>query len=238
MNYSYENLIKGVTESWIPMFDEIFNNEKGKKLFDFLNKQEYTIFPKPEQVFNAFKYFGKDDANLVLLGQDPYFNSEYHDNMEVSQAMGLSFSVPKQFKRIPPSLKNIYKEIKNEFPNFEIPNHGDLTDLVKNNNMLLLNSALTVKKGKSNSHQRRWVNFTDKILEYISNNCDNVVFILLGNYAKKKDKFIDENKHSIVRGVHPSPLSARYGFFNSDIFKKVNNELKKMGKNELNLKLS
>ena len=121
MSYSYNNLIKGVKKSWLPMFEEIFNNEKGEKLFTYLQTRDYTIYPPPKLVFNAFKFFELKDTNIVLLGQDPYINFETHNKKELPQAMGLSFSVPKKMKKIPPSLKNIFKEIKNSFPDYEIP---------------------------------------------------------------------------------------------------------------------
>jgi uracil-DNA glycosylase len=238
MSYRYENLIKGVKKSWLPMFKEIFDNEKGKKLFDYLSDTSDTIYPKPEHVFNAFKFFEKDKLSIVLLGQDPYIRSETHDGEIVPQAMGLSFSVDRRMSKVPPSLKNIYKEMKTSHPDFEIPKHGDLTDWVKNNKMLLLNAALTVKEGKSNSHQKKWMKFTDQMLEYISDNTKGIIFILLGNFAKKKVKFLDIDSHIIINGTHPSPLSASNGFFGSNIFKRVDRKLKELDKEVLNLKLA
>lgn len=229
MNYNYKELIKGVNKSWLQMFDEIFNNESGNKLFEYLNYRKYTIYPYPDKVFNAFKFFSLKKTKVVLLGQDPYIKFEVHNDKEIPQAMGLSFSVPKQIKKVPPSLKNIYKEIKNSYPNYEIPDHGDLTKWVKKGKMLLLNSALTTKKCKSNYHQKKWMKFTDRIIEYISENTKNVTFILLGNFAKSKEKLIDFKKHKIIKGVHPSPLSASRGFFGSKIFE--NEELEFIYKN-------
>ena len=237
MSYSYENLIRGVKKSWLPMFEEIFNNEKGKELFDYLNSCDYTIYPKPEHVFNAFKFFDLKETNIVLLGQDPYIGFETDNKKEIPQAMGLSFSVSKEIKKIPPSIKNIFKEIKNSFPDYGIPNHGDLTEWVKNNNLLLLNAALTVKQKKSNHHQKKWMKFTNKIIDYISDNTEDVIFILLGNFAKGKSKLIDLTKHKIISGVHPSPLSASRGFFGSDIFKKINTRLSQLNKTEFNYNL-
>ena len=214
--------IKNVKKSWEPMFKEIFDNKEGYELFEYLESRKYTVYPKLNLMFNAFTFFELDELKTVFLGQDPYIGYEIHDGEEIEQAMGLSFSVPKEIKRVPPSLKNIYKEIKNSYPDYEIPNHGDLSDWALNKKMLLLNSALTTKKKKSNHHQKKWIEFTDKIIKYISDNCSKVNFLLLGNFAKNKKKLIDSKKHNIICGVHPSPLSAYRGFFNSDIFKKIN----------------
>jgi len=228
-DYNYENLMKGVKASWMPMFDEIFKNEDGQKLFKFLQSQTMTIVPKPEHVFNAFKYFDLEDTKFVLLGQDPYINVETHDGEDIFQAMGLSFSVPSKLA-IPPSLRNMYKEIKNSFSDWEVPKHGDLTKWVQNNNLLLLNSALTVQIFKSNTHQKYWTKFTDKVIEYISKHVDMVTFILLGGFAKKKRTLVDIHRHIIIQGTHPSPLSAHRGFFNSKIFEILNMRLEKVGK--------
>lgn len=240
MDYSYENLTKGVKKSWMPMLDKIFKNEKGDKLFKYLNEQtkKYTIFPYPEDVFAAFKHFEIETTMSCFIAQDPYTSSEMHNNKEIPQAMGLSFSIPKQISRVPPSLKNIYKEIKNSYPDFKEPNHGDLTEWVDNNGLLLLNSGLTVKKGLSNSHQKKWEKFTDQIIEYIADNTKGVVFILLGSFAKSKAALIDEDDHRIIRGVHPSPLSASKGFFNSGIFKTLNRKLVELGKKEFDFTLT
>ena len=201
----------------------------------YLNKKK--IFPKPELVFNAFKHFELKDLKVVLLGQDPYIRYEEKDGKVIPQAMGLAFSVPKEIKKIPPSLKNIFKELKNNFKEFKIPNNGDLTRWVKEENILLLNSALTVIEGKSSSHQKLWESLTDSIIKYISDNTENIIFILLGNFAKNKSKLIDLEKHYVIKGVHPSPLSASRGFFGSNIFKRTNKFLKDEEIKEINWKL-
>ncbi len=154
--------------------------------------------------------------------------------------MGMSFSVPESVK-IPPSLRNIYKELNESIDNFEIPSYGDLSRWVKKENIILLNASLTVLDGQSNSHQKLWTEFTDNLIKYISDKTNNVVFILWGNFAKSKSRLIDMEKHKIISGVHPSPLSARYNlkgdmrsFFGHDQFNKVNIYLKKNNKSNIN----
>jgi uracil-DNA glycosylase len=222
-------ILKDVKPEWNIMWEELLNNSN---IIDFLEKKykkyETTndkIFPNKENILEAFKYFDLKETKLVFLGQDPYINSQYENDIEIPQATGLAFSVPNNF-RMPPSLKNIHKELMLEYKNYEIPKNGNLIRWVKDENILLLNTALTVKKGLSNSHQKKWSSITDSVIKYISDNHKNVIFLLLGNNAKSKAKFIDINKHNIISGVHPSPLSAKRGFFNSNIFIKVNEYLK------------
>jgi len=229
--YSFlEYILIDVKPSWQEILIQIFNSKQGIELIKFIQEelQKYPnidyILPRPDNILETFKYFDITETKLVLLGQDPYINLESFNGILIPQAMGLSFSVPNNLK-IPPSLKNIYKELKNSYPEFKIPNHGNLFRWVLDEKILLLNSSLTVKKGVSNSHQSKWAKLTDKIIETISNNNNHVVFLLLGNNAKKKSKLININKHSVIYGVHPSPLSAHKGFFNSNVFKKVNEKL-------------
>ena len=218
-------------ESWKVMFDKIFNNNTN--IFEFINsfyKNDVCVFPKKTDVLNAFKYFKLEDTKVVILGQDCYINSINVGNQEIPQANGLSFSVNKEHK-IPPSLKNIYKEMNESIHNFIIPKDGDLTYLAEQG-VLLLNCALTVEKGKSNSHASKWKSITDEIIKYISDNTENLVFLLWGNFAKSKKILIDSKKHHIIEGKHPSPLSARYNkkgtelsFFGHDYFNRCNNYL-------------
>merc|ERR1712065_123179 len=158
---------------------------------------------------------------------------EIHNDKKIPQAHGLAFSVPETHK-IPPSLSNIFKELKLENENYKIPNNGNLIRWVKEENILLLNTALTVIKGESNSHQKIWNNFTNDLIEYISDNTTDVIFLLLGNNAKSKEKYIDNDNHIIITGVHPSPLSANRGFFNSNIFNKINDKLSEINKKKIN----
>lgn len=234
-------ILKDVKPEWKQMWKKLLKSDKGIKIINFLIKKEshinnFIILPKFNDIFNTFKFFDLHQTKMVLLGQDPYIRVECIDGKFIPQAMGLSFSVPNGIK-IPPSLRNIFKELKNNFNNFEIPNHGNLTRWVSEENILLLNSALTVEKGKSNSHQKLWNNITDNVIKFISDNTKNVVFLLLGNNAKSKIKLINSSKHIIVSGVHPSPLSANRGFFNSNIFNKINEKLLEKKISKINWKI-
>lgn len=214
---------KNIHDDWIPFFEE--NNSLLISIFNnvFFNNNN-TIFPKVKNIFRIFKYMSPTDIKVLLLGQDPYIGSEYIDGEKIPQAEGLSFSVPKNHKKIPPSLKNIFKEIKNSYPEFEFEN-GNLKRWVKKEFIFLLNSSLTVIEGASNSHQKYWTQFTDKVIEFINEKNNGMVFLLLGANAISKKKLIDNDKHHIITCVHPSPLSASRGFFNSEIFKKTNEKL-------------
>ena len=149
------------------------------------NKKTY---PLKKDIFNAFKYFEVDDTKVVIIGQDCYINSITLNDTEIPQANGLSFSVNK-YHKIPPSLKNIFKEMNESIEKFNYPENGDLTYLAEQG-VLLLNCALTVEKGKSNSHAKFWKDITDNLIQNISDKCNNIVFILWGNFAKSKKKFI------------------------------------------------
>lgn len=197
-----------------------------KSLDKFLTEEKETfdgileIYPPEPLIFNTFKYFDFADTKVVIIGQDPYINP--------GQAMGMSFSVP-QGQPLPPSLRNIFQEIETDLGISMKGRSGDLTPWVKQG-VLLLNAALTTRQGKSNSHEKHWEKYTDKIIKYISDHGKDIVFVLWGNNAKSKKSLIDLNKHHIVEGVHPSPLSANRGFFGSRPFSKVNAILKKIGK--------
>ena len=219
MNFDYR---KYIHSEWFQFFDE--NNDE---LQDIFNKTLTSkIYPKKKNIFKIFKYLSPSDIKVVLLGQDPYINFEIVDGKEIPQAQGLSFSVPKSHKKIPPSLNNMFKELKNCYPEFKYKN-GNLKRWVKKEKIFLLNSALTVIPGNSNSHQKYWQDFTDKVIKYISSSQENIVFILMGNNAKSKYNLIDNKKHIVITSAHPSPLSASRGFFGSAIFKKTNDELAK-----------
>jgi uracil-DNA glycosylase len=173
-------------------------------------------YPKTKNVFKALELTPFENIKVVILGQDPYHNE--------GQANGLAFSVPRDIK-IPPSLKNIYKELNNDL-GIEIPNHGDLSKWSKEG-VLLLNSILTVEPHKPASHRNiGWEEYTDQIIKEINSKKKNIVFILWGNYAQDKGKYIDESKHLVIKSPHPSPFSARRGFFNSKPFSKCNTYLK------------
>jgi len=215
--FNKNDLLKGVKASWIPLLD----NPELDKIINKLNKDSKTkILPTENRIFEAFKYFELKDTKVCWLGLDPYISCE--------QAMGLSFSVPTNCK-IPPSLKNIFKEL-----NLDDQSNGNLTKWVKNNQFLMLNASLTVFEGKSNSHKNIWKKYTDNLLKDISEKTNKIIFILLGNEAQSKTKFINEKKHIIIKGVHPSPLSAYRGFFNSGIFDIFDKEYIKLFKKDIN----
>lgn len=173
------------------------------------------VYPKREQIFRVFE-MDVTEIKVLLLGQDPYHNP--------NQANGLSFSVNDGIA-IPPSLKNIYKELQNEFPerNYTFKS-GNLERWFRDEKIFLLNASLTVIKNKPGSQMDMWQEFTDDVIKYISDNNNECIFVLLGNFAKSKQKFIS-NKENIVTGVHPSPLSANNGFFGSGIFQTIEAKL-------------
>ena len=206
-----------------PSWYNLLENEFEKKYFTNLRsfiKNEYStkvIFPPPKLIFNAFNLTPANKVKVIIIGQDPYHGE--------GQAHGLSFSVPTGIK-IPPSLMNIYKELNTDI-NKDIPNHGLLENWARQG-VLLLNSVLTVESGKANSHKNiGWEKFTESVISLISKKKESLVFLLWGNYAHKKEDFINANNHLILKSVHPSPLSAYNGFFGSKHFSKTNNFLKK-----------
>lgn len=175
-----------------------------------------TIFPAPQNVFNAFSLCPFDQVKVVILGQDPYHGA--------GQAQGLAFSVPDTVK-IPPSLKNIYKEIQTDL-GIAIPQSGNLEHWTKQG-VFLLNTTLTVEEGKPNSHQGLgWETFTDAVIKTISDRKEHVVFLLWGNAARSKAALIDKTKHLVLEAPHPSPFSARNGFFGCKHFSKTNHYLR------------
>ena len=214
-------------DSWLKVLGAEFEKPYMKSLKAFLQQEKqagHTVYPKGTDIFNAFKHTPFEDVKVVILGQDPYHG--------VGQAHGLSFSVQKGVAP-PPSLKNIYKELADEFPDFKIPSHGELTSWTKQG-VLLLNATLTVRAHTAGSHQNKgWEQFTDKVITELSEKRTGLVFILWGNYAKQKEVLIDQNKHFIIKSAHPSPFSAYNGFFGSKPFSKTNEILKKEGKKEI-----
>ena len=225
------NLLEKIHPEWLPFFEE--NIKEIEEIIEKVDYENNIVFPKKKKIFKTFFYSSPKEIKLVLLGQDPYINSENVNNKKVPQACGLSFSVPKTHK-VPPSLQNIYKEIKNCYPEYEIPKNGDLSRWVKEENILLLNSALTVLEGKSNSHANLWGSFTDKIIKYISKENDKTIFLLMGNFAINKAILVDMNKHKVFSCVHPSPLSASKGFFGCTVFKRINEYLISIQKEPIN----
>jgi len=208
-----------IDQSWYSLLEHEFTKEYFNKLRTFI-KLEYkqkNIFPPAKLIFNAFNLTSVNKVKVVVIGQDPYHGE--------GQANGLAFSVSKGIK-IPPSLLNIYKELKSDI-NKDMPNNGCLEAWAKQG-VLLLNSVLTVQSGKANSHKGiGWEKFTENIISLISKKKTNLVFLLWGNYAHKKENLIESNNHLILKSVHPSPLSAYNGFFGSKHFSKTNKFLKK-----------
>ena len=213
-----------IAKSWYDLLKDEFEKPYYKNLEKFL-ENEYntkTIYPKPELVFNSINHIKFEDVKVVIIGQDPYH--------EPNQAHGLSFSVENGVQ-LPPSLVNIFKEIKQEY-GFENTN-GNLKNWVKQG-VLLLNSVLTVEKGHANSHKGMgWENLTQRIIDLLAQRKDPLVFILWGSSAQKIAEFVDPKKHLVLKSVHPSPLSAYGGFFGCNHFKKANQFLKEHGKTEI-----
>ncbi len=201
----------------------------------FLDKEEeiyqneIKIFPPKKLIFECFNHFNFNDLKVVILGQDPYINE--------GEAVGLSFSVNKGTK-IPPSLRNIIKEVNRSFNlDIDFKTNGNLTKWAEQG-VLLLNTALTVRQFKSNSHKKIWLDFTNFIIEYISKNNKNVVFLLWGNNAKNKKQYIDISKHLVLSSGHPSPLNRKKDFYNNNHFIKCNNYLLQNNKKEINWDIS
>ena len=211
-------------------WNEVLRYEKKKDYYLILEKElkikslQARVFPPEDKIFDAFAYTQLDKIKVVILGQDPYHKFE--------QADGLSFSTPIHIKN-PPSMLNILKEIKSDLNRQSTCIKGDLHSWAKDG-VLLLNTILSVEEGKAKSHHNiGWEIFTNNIIKYISNNCENIVFLLWGASAISKEDLINQSKHFILKSVHPSPLSAYRGFFGSKHFSKTNNILKSLGKKEI-----
>ncbi len=211
-----------IEHSWKEKLQSEFEKPYFKTLTNFI-KEEYRtqqIFPPANLIFNAFNKCPFHEVKVVIIGQDPYHN--------IDQANGLSFSV-NDGVRIPPSLLNIYKEIKQDLGK-TIPNSGNL-ERWSHQGVLLLNATLTVRAHNAASHQRKgWEQFTDAVIDMLSMECNNIVFILWGNYAQQKGKNIDANRNLVLKSAHPSPLSAHRGFFGSKHFSITNEYLIEHGK--------
>jgi uracil-DNA glycosylase len=204
--------------AWQPVLSGEITKPSFLKLQQFLEKerQTHTVFPPEPEVYSALDLTALKDVRVLLLGQDPYH--------EPNQAHGLSFSV-RTGVAVPPSLMNMFKELKTDLPGFDIPNNGFLAPWARQG-VLLLNAVLTVREHAANSHKGKgWEAFTDAIIRAVNAKTEPTVFILLGGFAQRKDKLIDHPKHTIVRAAHPSPLSAK-GFFGSHVFSKTNAALK------------
>lgn len=218
-----------IEESWKKALQSEFDKPYFAGLVSYLHAEKdkgRTIYPPGSQIFRAFELTPVQDVKVVILGQDPYHNP--------GQAMGLSFSVPDGVKT-PPSLLNIFKEIQDDL-GIEMSGSTNLEPWARQG-VLLLNSILTVRAGQAASHQKiGWQEFTDAVIRYISDNCDGVVFMLWGNFARTKASLIDHRKHLVLEAAHPSPL-ARGAFFGCRHFSKANDFLLFKGKKEINWQL-
>lgn len=217
---------------WLNVLQEEFEKDYMKNLKSFLLQEKEsgkTIFPKGADIFNAFNHTPFDQVEVVILGQDPYHG--------MGQAHGLSFSVQKGVT-VPPSLKNIYKELADDMEGFQIPAHGNLTQWA-DEGVLLLNATLTVRAHEPGSHQGKgWEAFTDQAISQLSKQKEGLVFLLWGRFAQNKAILIDEQKHTIIKSAHPSPFSAYNGFFGSKPFSKTNSILIAHGKKPVNWQIS
>lgn len=218
-----------IEQSWKNALADEFNKPYFVSLVNFLHEEKAAgkkIFPPGSQIFRAFDLTPVHDVKVVILGQDPYHG--------YGQAHGLSFSVPEGVTA-PPSLKNIFKEIETDlgirmsgYPNLESWAHQGV---------LLLNAVLTVRNGEAASHSKiGWEQFTDAVIKYISDNCEGVVFMLWGNFARSKSVLIDHSRHHVLEAAHPSPL-ARGAFFGCRHFSRANAILSAQGKVPVNWKL-
>ncbi len=210
-----------IADSWKKRLQEEFSKAYFKELVDFV-KTEYNnhkVFPKGRHIFNAFEHCSFDNLKVVIIGQDPYHGER--------QANGLCFSVNDGIK-MPPSLVNIFKEIKDDLGK-DFPENGNLERWAKQG-VLLLNATLTVRAHSPGSHQNKgWEEFTDAVIKIISEQKDGVVFLLWGSYAQRKGEIIDKTRHKVLSSAHPSPFAANRGFFGNKHFSKTNNYLKERG---------
>lgn len=206
--------------SWQVVIGDELEKPYMQALSDFLRQEKAagkTIYPPSSLIFNAFNHTLFEKVRVVIIGQDPYHGQ---DNKGQAQAHGLSFSVPAGVA-LPPSLQNIYKEIAADLA-IDMGKNGDLTPWAAQG-VFLLNATLTVEQSKAGSHQNKgWEPFTDAAIAALNNHRTGLVFVLWGSYAQKKGAFIDENKHLVLKSVHPSPLSAHRGFFGNHQFSTIN----------------
>ncbi|MBA3785646.1 MAG: uracil-DNA glycosylase [Acidobacteria bacterium] len=221
-------MIPEIPASW----RKYLNGEREKPYFAQLEnfvadeQKHHTIYPQPDKIFTALKLTSYEDTRVLLLGQDPY--------IQKGQAHGLCFSVEDKKARIPPSLRNIYRELKDDI-GVAPPNHANLTAWAKQG-ILMLNVVLTVREGQSNSHKNKgWETFTDEIIRLVSSKKETVVFVLWGKDAQKKIPLIDAQRHVIVHGAHPSPLAR--GFLGSRPFSKINQALRDANRGEVDWRI-
>lgn len=221
-----------MSDSWLRWIDEQKAQPYLAETLAHVSKQRRegeVVYPPESEMFNAFLDTPFEKVKVVILGQDPYHGP--------NQAHGLSFSVT-QGNKIPPSLRNIFKELEQDVSEFDIPNHGCLSSWATQG-VLLLNTVLSVKQGQANSHKHlNWQQFTDKAISKINDELTGVIFLLWGTPAQTKRKLIDETRHFVLTAPHPSPLSAHRGFFGCGHFSKVNELLLRQNKSPINWNLT
>lgn len=218
-----------INNDWDLILKDEFEKEYFKKIEIFLDRayKDKNIYPPREEIFKALELSSYQNTKVVILGQDPYYN--------YGQAQGLSFSVNEGVK-LPPSLRNIYKEMESDL-DIKPANTGSLISWAKQG-VLLLNASLTVEEKNPNSHKSiGWQIFTDKIISSLNERQEPLVFILWGNFARSKKSLITNKRHMIIESAHPSPLSARHGFFGTKPFSKTNEFLKKNNIKEIDWKI-
>ena len=221
--------------SWLAVIGDELEKPYMQALRDFLKHEKAAgkvTYPPSPLIFNAFNHTPFTQVRVVIIGQDPYHGQ---DNNGQAQAHGLSFSVPTGIPP-PPSLQNIFKEIESDL-NIKMSRNGDLTPWA-DQGVLLLNATLTVEQAKAGAHQGKgWEAFTDAAITALNAHRDGLVFVLWGSYAQKKGAFIDDEKHLVLKSVHPSPLSAHRGFFGNRQFSTINQYLIKQGQTPIDWQL-
>ncbi|UDQ99034.1 uracil-DNA glycosylase [Lentisphaerota bacterium WC36G] len=227
------NLIKFLNSDWYEKIASYLPVNWFEIQSEFLTKEykNYTIYPTLENIFNAFNSTKFSDVKVVILGQDPYHGE--------NQAHGLSFSVDHSQKKLPPSLRNIFKELNDDLniDNLSV-RHGCLQEWTEQG-VLLINAVLTVRASKPNSHSKKgWEIFTDAVIKALNDlHEQKIIFVLWGNFAQSKKSLINTQKHHVIESAHPSPLSARRGFFGSKVFSKINEILQDEGYKPINWQL-
>lgn len=215
-------LTDAIPDDWKELLEDEIESEWFADLQSFLDEewQNETVYPPAEKIFDALRLTPLSEVKVLILGQDPYHGE--------GQAHGLCFSVPDGIK-IPPSLRNIYKEMRTDL-DINPPDSGNLISWAEQG-VLMLNTVLTVRSGEAQSHQKRgWEKFTDAVIKQVSDKAKASVFVLWGGSAHKKVPLIDDKRHRVICGVHPSPLSASRGFIGSRPFSGINEALKSLGR--------
>ncbi len=230
LTINYENIMTDSVVTWTDVLGDEKTQPYFKSILQFLEQEKIagkTIYPVQNEIFNAFKETPYDQVKVVILGQDPYHGP--------GQAHGLSFSV-KPGVTPPPSLKNIFQELKNDL-NLPIPNHGCLKKWA-NQGVLLLNTSLSVEQNNPQSHSKiGWTTFTDNVIKKLNDHSQPLVFLLWGAHAKNKSVLINDKKHLVLTAAHPSPFSVHQGFFGCRHFSKTNTFLAAQGREPIDWSL-